>query len=316
MEQKRFLRFWLFSLALVLVLSLYPLWMGLRVATDMLRNGTVLAADYPKYIIPYTPMALAVITGVALMPLLSRCPKRPGLWASLIAVVVFLLAELVLESLVIITATVVTTLESWQMYMCYVPPEMYETRQWTPIDILIGEYSPAFKFHFYLIALVLILGMIGCFYGFGKMLRTGNRENRSRLIIASAATAALLAMSILACFTAFFRTGELVVSPLSAVLMALFFWLLGITAGCWVGMSLPEKAKKFAPWLPSGAAAVTVLAMYLGEMILLSGNLYRFGTGVFFSPLGPLVLAPVDLLIILLSAAATWRIQAALRTDP
>ena len=43
--------------------------------------------------------------------------------------------------------------------------------------------------------------------------------------------------------------------------------------------------------------------MYVGEMILLSGHLYRFGSGFFFHGIGSIVLAPVDLLIILLSGA-------------
>ena len=43
--------------------------------------------------------------------------------------------------------------------------------------------------------------------------------------------------------------------------------------------------------------------MYIGEQILLHGNLYRFGTGFFFDEL--FFLAPVDFLIIFLSGAIT-----------
>ena len=52
------------------------------------------------------------------------------------------------------------------------------------------------------------------------------------------------------------------------------------------------------------------LLMYIGEMCLLSGNLYRFGTGWFFERLGRLVLAPVDILIILASGLITALIAA------
>lgn len=45
--------------------------------------------------------------------------------------------------------------------------------------------------------------------------------------------------------------------------------------------------------------------MNIGEMILLSGHVYRLGNGFFFSGLGGLVLAPADLLIILLSGAVS-----------
>ena len=41
--------------------------------------------------------------------------------------------------------------------------------------------------------------------------------------------------------------------------------------------------------------------MYIGEMILLHGHLYRFGTSVFFYGLPTIVLAPVDILVIMAS---------------
>ena len=47
------------------------------------------------------------------------------------------------------------------------------------------------------------------------------------------------------------------------------------------------------------------IAMYVGEALLLSGNLYRFGTGFFFEGLGSLAVAPVDLLVILAAGGST-----------
>jgi hypothetical protein len=41
--------------------------------------------------------------------------------------------------------------------------------------------------------------------------------------------------------------------------------------------------------------------MYIGEMILLSGHLYRFGSGFLFDGLKSIVLAPIDILIIIAS---------------
>ena len=60
--------YWLLALSCTVLISFYPLMMGGRVITDMIMNGTVLKEDYPKYIIPYTPIAFAVITGVLFMP--------------------------------------------------------------------------------------------------------------------------------------------------------------------------------------------------------------------------------------------------------
>jgi len=42
----------------------------------MITHGTVYAEDYPKYNIPYTPISLSVIFGVALMPPLTKITKN------------------------------------------------------------------------------------------------------------------------------------------------------------------------------------------------------------------------------------------------
>lgn len=198
------------------------------------------------------------------------------------------------------------------MFMCYVSPETYQTRNWKAVDILIGEYSPTFKIHFYLISVVLILTILSCLYGFGQMVLTGNRKKCKVLAIQSVCSAFFLGLCIFACFTAFFRDGELLVSPLSAVLMGIFFLVLGVTVGTYVGSFLLGKKKGIAVGVPAAVGAVTTLAMYIGEMCLLSGNLYLFGTGFWFTGLPGIVLAPVDILIILAAGAVSGGISLAL----
>ena len=285
-----------------LAASFYPILMGIRVVSNMILNGAVNEKNYPKYIIPYAPIAVAVIVAVIIMPLLLKHVKKHSfLIASALSLAVYFVAEFLLESRVIVTSTVDTTLESWQMFMCYVPPDGFLTRPWTPVDILIGDYSPTFKIHFYMISVVLILSIINCLYGFGQMIRKKDSSRQKALIIQSICTALFLGLCILACFTAFFRDGELTVSPLSAFLMMLFFIVLGITAGVYSGSFLLGKKKAVSVLLPSLSASLVTLAMYIGEMFLLSGNLYRFGEGFFFEGIPNIALAPIDLLVIILS---------------
>ena len=202
MKNKTFRWFYALSLLGLLLTSAWPLCMGVRVVRDMIVRGTVMGEDYPKYIIPYLPVALAVIIGVALMPLLiGYCRKYALFAASGVGLGVFLASELMLENWVIVTDTVMAKLESWQMYMCYVSPDMFETRTWRAIDVLIGEYSPWFKLHFYIIAVVLILAFLNCFYGFGQMIVSGRRERLRHLILQSVAAVLFLGLCILACFT-------------------------------------------------------------------------------------------------------------------
>ena len=309
MKNKVFNRYYLCSLAGVLIASFYPIWMGVKVVSDMIRHGTVYAEDYPKYIIPYTPIALAVIIGVALMPILVRKLEKLALAAGTgISLIVFFASELMLERMVTVTRTftgIFSTLEGWQMYMCYIPPEGFEERTWTEVDVLMGEYSPAFKLHFYVISVVLIISILNCFYGFAKMIVTGDTSRKKTLILQSVASAAFLGMCIWACFTAFYRNGDITVSPLSAVLMCTFFLLFGVTVGIYVASFTIGKKKLYSLWIPSLSASVVTLVMYIGEMVLLSGNLYRFGEGFIFDPIPGIVLSPFDIFIVLLSGAIT-----------
>ncbi|MBQ2677225.1 MAG: hypothetical protein IJF54_07505 [Clostridia bacterium] len=303
---KKVRKYYIFTFLATLLCCTYPIYMGFRVIYDMTVLGSVPEKNFPKYIIPYTPIAIAVIIAVAVMPLLLKYVKKFAfLISSASSLVVFFITEWLFESKVIVTSTVVTTLESWQMVMCYVPPENFSTRKWKAVDVLIGEYSPTFKLHFYLISVVLILAIISCLYGFGKMIATEDFRKSKALTIQSVCTALFLGLCILACFTAFFRDGELTVSPISAFLMCLFFVVLGVTVGTYTGSFLLEKKKLFSIIIPMLAACVTTLAMYIGEMFLLSGHLYRFGEGLFFNGITGIVLAPIDILVILLSGCFT-----------
>ncbi|MBQ9939930.1 MAG: hypothetical protein IJO74_00090 [Clostridia bacterium] len=305
MENKTLRNYYLFSILGVFLASCYPIYMGLSVIADMIRYGTVYAENYPKYIIPYTPIALSLLFGVALIPITTKHFKKyPLLFGTASSTVVFFAVEFLLERTVTVTRTVTgifSTLEDWQMYMCYVPPNSFEERTWTEVDILMGEYSPAFKFHFYLISVVLIISILNCFYGFAKMIHTGGESRRKSLVIQSIASGAFLGMCIWACFTAFYRNGDIKVSALSAVLMSVFFVLFGVSLGIYIASFTLNKKPLLSIWLPSVSAAVFTLVMYIGEMILLSGHLYRFGNGFFFEGIPGIVLAPVDIIVILAS---------------
>ncbi len=146
MENKKLRLYWLLSLAGVVVASFYPLYMGVRVIADMIRDGTVMKENYPKYIIPYTPIAFAVILGTLLLPFFLKRLKRfaaPG--ASALSVAAFFGFEFLFENKVVVTAAeTVTKLEDWQMFMCYQPPggwgtTVTEYKTHTAAEILMGE---------------------------------------------------------------------------------------------------------------------------------------------------------------------------------
>lgn len=310
MENRSFRNYWLLACGCVLLASVYPLMMGVRVVADMLIQGSVLKENYPKYIIPYTPISLALLLGALMMPLWFRWLKKYALaGASVLSVGAFFGFELLLERLVVVTSQEIVTkatLEDWQMYMCWVPAEgTVLNKVETAVQILMGEYNPAFKLHFYVISLVLILSLLNCLYGFGQMVRTGDTRRKKALILQTVSALAFLGLCILACFTAFWRDGSLEVSPLSAFLMTLFFLLFGITAGIFTGSLLLEKGRLRRIRLSALAASGMTLVMYVGELILLHGHLYSLGEGFLFKGLPGIVLSPFDLMTVLASGLIT-----------
>lgn len=303
-----FKKYWLFAVLGIILASLYPMYMGFIVVFDMITKGTVYQEDYPKYIIPYTPISLAVITAVILMPVFFRYARRfYQLAASVLSLVIFFCTELLLEKWVVVTSEVTSTLESWQMYMCivYLPPEDYEPVTRRAVDVLIGDYSPAFKLHFYLMAVILIISLLNCLYGFAQVFREGQCTRLKALVVQSVCTALFLGLCILACFTAFYRNGNITVPTVSAILMSLFFVLFGVTAGVYASSILLNRKTGLSIVLPSVIAASVTLIMYIGEMILLNGRLYRFGSGWVLEGIPGIVLAPVDIGIIALSGCIT-----------
>ena len=279
MRNKRFNRYYLLACLGVLIASFYPLWMGVRVIADMIMDGTVMKENYPKYIIPYTPISIAILVFVGLMPVCMGKCKKYAFWVAVVgAVALFFGIELLFEQKVVVSGMeTVTKLENWQMSMCYIPPEGWgETvttyKQQTAVDILMGEYNPAFKLHFYVISVALIAAVLNALYGFGAMVQSGDKTRRKALSLQSACTVLFLGLCILACFTAFWRDGSIRVSPLSATLMVIFFIILGVTAGLFAGSFLLKKSRFTAVWIPGIIASAMTLLMYIGEMILLNGH--------------------------------------------
>ena len=94
-------------------------------------------------------------------------------------------------------------------------------------------------------------------------------------------------------------------SPLSATLMTMFFILLGITVGIYVGSLLLGKRKFVSIGIPAIVSSIMTIIMYVGEMVLLHGHLYSFGSGLFFESIPGIVFAPIDLLVAIASGGIT-----------
>ena len=87
--------------------------------------------------------------------------------------------------------------------------------------------------------------------------------------------------------------------------MGTFFALLGVTAGIFAASLMIAKRRLLSTVIPVVTSVLVTVLMYIGEMFLLNGHLYRFGRGLLFRGIPGMVLAPADILIIAAAGVIT-----------
>ena len=320
-------RFYFVSLAVLLALSAYPIISGTRMVFLSALNGAIEPQDYAKYVVPYGPMCFAVIIFAACQPFLSKLGRIAFPAGLTGAFGIFIAAEQVIERIQVHTAGMSlvdaaslsipgapvlpsAAVDAWQASLCIVSPL---TRGQTTAYASQDQYfyvmaNNTYKIHYYLIALILIAMLCGLIYGAGRSLRGHDSSNTKPLILQGISTAALITLCVFANTTAFFRQAAAIQTPLASLLTCLFFIVLGTAVGVYTGSFLLRRGRRLGIVLPIFVSVTAVTLMYLGEAAMMEGDLYRFGTGWFFDGVPFIALAPADLLVILLSGAATWLI--------
>lgn len=292
------------SFLALLIICAYPIYMGISTMIAYIANGHVPVDSVFQYMIPYTPIAIALLISTALMSVIYKLCKKLALPVfTLLAVILFLLAEWRFELIKVGDLE----LQSWQLAACL---------QTDPVQMIYANFAfapnnPAFKIHFYIIAIIIILVITKILFGFYKMFREKNYSKKKPLIALLISSLVFIGLCILACFTAFYRDGSLTVSPISAILMSVFFIVYGITGGLYLECFLYGKKRVLSSLVPALLASCVTLVMYLGELILMDGMLFRFGEGFMFNPMIS-SFAPIDIIVILASGIATYFITVAL----
>ena len=330
-------KFYFWSLAVLAVLSAYPLVNGARMAYISISYGALEPEQYAKYVVPYAAICVSLLSYAALQPVffkLKRLAFPTGMAfafgvffavgrffetmqihisgmtlidASALAPVLNDPTSAVAEAAISTANTTIATVDIWQAALCIASPAMreqsltYASRE--SFYYVVG--GGAYKIHYYLISLVLITMVCGLIYGITKMLRDKNYQQVKPIFLRGICTAALIALCIFTNTTAFFRQAAPIQTPLASSLTALFFVVLGAAAGVYAGSYLLEKGKRLGVGVPVLLSLCASALMYVGEAVMMKGNLYRFGTGWFFEGLPGIALAPVDVLIVLLSGVMT-----------
>ena len=319
-------RFYWLSLCVLLLVSSYPLWNAAVIITELIKNGAVPQDLYARYVIPYAAMSASVILVMLIQPLLLRLKKFAMFAACAIALVLFVSIEIPIESITVEVSSPQfysnqpvdigeTTIDIYQLALCSISPVVVDSVYGENVT-LAAPKNDAYKIHYYFVSFVMIIMAVGVLFGLGQRLKEQKPDRRLPLILRSISLICLLALCIFANVTGFFRDIAPIQTPLASVLTCLFFVVLGASTGIFSGSFMLKNNSPLAVIIPVLLSFSAVCSMYVGEAALMDGELYRFGTGVFFSSVGTLALAPVDYLVILLSGALVWAILAACRRVP
>lgn len=251
--------FYITSLMFLLVVSAYPIYMGVKTFAVYIKNGGIESADYPKYVIPYAPVCISVVLAALLFPLLYKRLKRYSFPAgSLLGVITFLGTEIGFEQMKVIEGYQQLPLDAWQYSLCVATPEVLQAVG----EPVYAADNPAYKFHFYIIAILIVLSVISLIYGFTKMIKESDRSKIKPLITQAICAGVFTGLCVLACLTAFYRNGTISVSALSAVLMSLFFIVFGVTSGVYFGCIFYKKRMLLSVLIPAFVSMTTTVVMY------------------------------------------------------
>ncbi|MCL1983075.1 MAG: hypothetical protein FWG53_08340 [Clostridiales bacterium] len=324
-------RYYIVSIAVLAVLSAYPVANGIRIAFINLANGAIEPEQYAKYVVPYAAICVSLLMFTALLPVFLKFKRLAfpiGLAAAYGAFFTverfFETIQIHVDGMTLILAPSPTvgavgqtaTVDIWQAAQCAMSPVVLEQSSLTyayqdRFLYVLGDST--YKIHYYLIALVLITMVCGLLYSIAKMLRGSSKHNSKPIFLRAASTGLLVAICLFANTTAFFRAPAAIQTPLASALTCMFFIVLGASAGVYAGSFLLGKKLWLGIGVPGAISLCAASLMYVGEAAMMNGHLYRFGTGWFFEALPKITLAPVDILVVLLSGASTWLILRAVR---
>lgn len=94
-------RVYMLAMAFLLLSSVYPILMGIAVLRDLISLGVVSAENYPKYVIPYTPICISLLLTAALIPLADKLKKYGFAVSAVGSVAVFFALELAMEHIMV-----------------------------------------------------------------------------------------------------------------------------------------------------------------------------------------------------------------------
>lgn len=191
---------------------------------------------------------------------------------------------------------------SWQFSLCVATPEVLRSIG-KPIY---AQNNPAYKIHFYLISIIIIMALVNVVCGFTKMLKNHDFSKKKPLLAQLISAVVFIGLCIIACLTSFYRNGTINISPLSATLMSIFFIVFGVTFGTYIGSIFYGKRKLLSAVVPTVASMATTIVMYFGELILMGGKLFSFGRGFLFAPINSIPFAIIDFIVIIAFGGVTY----------
>ena len=156
-------------LFLLLIISAYPVYLGIRVLVLHFQNTSIQPEDYAHLVIPYAAVCSSLLITTILYPLLSKLPKYSVAAASILGLGLFAVMEWYIEGLTIFA------------------PKAQSAFQWQLVqNIGITDTTLAFhklfdntyRIHYLVVSLLLILLVTDMVYSYGRLISSKDRPKK------------------------------------------------------------------------------------------------------------------------------------------
>jgi hypothetical protein len=296
MRSKEFLRYYLITASILLAIAAIPLWNFASMVICYMQKKQLSFNNFREVLV-FAAVTAAIIIAFLIMPLLKNIkPRLKHLLASSLAVLVFCGVEAVAEKIAVRLYMLEQTFTAQTSFL--------EVKFLLADPLLHQKIIPvAMRLHYYIFSIVMVLAVVNWLYSLAGYLFEDKKPDKKLVIVNGMAIACYAAAFLLVQSVRYNNYLLREVTWGTVLNIAACFILAALATGLCIRSFVPFAGRKKI--IPSLCSALTVLALYGAEFVMLGGRFYSYGGNMAISVLLPvlIVITPAILVQVLLLIA-------------
>lgn len=276
MKSKAFLRFYLVTALLLLGIAAIPLGNFASMLICYMRKEQLWFHNYREVLV-FTAVTAAIIIAFLIMPLLKNIkPRAKHIIASVAAILIFCVLEAVTERIAV---------SLFAIEQAFTAKASFLEIKFLLIDPLMHQkiLPPAVRLHYYIFSIVMVLAAVNWLYSLTEYLFEDKKPDRKLITVNGIAVTCYAAAFLLVQVVRYNNYLLRQVTWGTVLNIAICFILAALATGFCSLSFMPFTGRKKI--IPPLCSALTVLALYYAEFIMLGGRFYLYGENMAISVL-------------------------------